>query len=113
MARVFLLEPPTVNIEKAHRFGDIIILMADIPRVSALDSDTYAGTVIEKLEEEEYNPKEDFFCLVGAMSSISVSIAAMVTRWKSVKCLLFNAGRGEYVVRTLGRWSYQSKWRKA
>lgn len=110
MARVFIIEPPSVNVSQAEKFGDIIILIKDQPRVSALDSDYYAGLVIEALEQHDYKPKEDYFCLVGAMSSIAVSVAAMVTRWKHIRCLVFNGSRNDYVLRTLGKWKYQSKW---
>ena len=111
MARVFIIEPPSVNVEKAERFGEIIILINDQPRVSALDSDYYAGLVIEALEGHDYSPKEDYLCLVGSMSSIAVSVAAMITRWKHIKCLVFNGSRSDYVLRTLGKWRYQDKWK--
>jgi len=112
MARVFIIEPPSVNVEKAERFGELIVLLTDQPRVSALNSDYYAGTVIEALEAEEFNPKEDYFCLVGSMSAIAVSIAAMITRWGHIKCLIFNGSRSDYVLRTLGKWRYQTKWKE-
>lgn len=110
MARVFIIEPPSVNVEKANRFGDIKILIKDQPRVSALDSDFYAGLVVEALEEQNYNPKEDYFCLVGSMSSIAVAVAAMVVRWGKIRCLVFHGSRSDYVLRTLGSWRYQNKW---
>jgi hypothetical protein len=110
MSRVFIVEPPCVNVEKAKKYGKLIILLQDQPRVSAIDCDYYAGSAIEALEKQEYNPKEDFFCLVGAMSSVTVVVAAMITRWGSIRALIFNGSRGEYVLRTLGKWRYREKW---
>lgn len=110
MARVFIIEPPSVNVEKAKNYGELVVLITDQPRVSALDCDYYAGLVVEALEAHDYNPKEDYFCLVGSMSSIAVSIAAMTTRYKAIRCLIFNGSRSEYVLRTLGKWRYQKRW---
>lgn len=115
MARVFIIETPCVNVEKAKRYGELVILLpesVDQPRVSALNSDYYAGLVIEALEKHEFNPKEDYLCLVGAMGVVAVAIAAMAVRWKSIRCLIFNASRSEYVLRTLGKWRYPSKWQE-
>jgi len=110
MARVFILEAPSVNVEKAGKFGKIVILLRGLSRVSALQSDFYAGEVIDSLEEKNFNPKEDFLCLVGSMSSIAISIAAMIKRWGNIKCLIYNGSRSEYVLRTLGRWRSDKKW---
>lgn len=113
MARVFIIEPPSVNVEKAERYGKLIVLLNEPPRISALNSDYYAGVVIEKLEEYEFNPKEDYVCIVGSSSSLVVSIAALITRYSSIMCLLFNASRSDYVLRTLGKWRYQKRWKES
>ena len=110
MARVFIIEPPTVNVDKAKRFGDIHILLKGEPRLSALDSDRFAGRVIEALEEFDFQPQDDYLGLVGPLSAVAISLAAMVTRWKGIRCLIYNGGRNDYVLRRVGRWAYQSKW---
>jgi len=115
MARVFILEKPTVNVTKAKHFGQICILLGkEKTRISALNCDDYAGLVIEKLEEAEFDPDQDMIGIVGASSSLVVALTAIVTRWKSgIRCLMFNANLNRYVVRTLGRWAYSTeKWEK-
>ena len=110
MSRVFIIETPSVNVEKANRYGQIVILINQPPKISALNSDYFAGMVIEELENHEFNPKDDYFCLVGSMSSIAVTVASLVVRWGDIRCLLFNASRNDYCVRTLGKWRATGKW---
>ena len=112
MGRVFIVESPTVNVTPAESWGEISVLYPEGVPVSPLDTDIYNGYVIEALEKEEFNPKDDMIVLVGPLISMSIVTAALTARFKVVKGLLYNANKNEYVLRILGRWKYVTKWKK-
>ena len=112
MSRVFIIEPPSVNVAMAESFGKLIVLFKDGLKISPLDSDFYAGAIIEALEEVDYDPKVDLICVVGPLSSMWVVGAALCTRFGPFQSLIFNGSRGQYVRRTVGKWKYTKKWKE-
>ena len=110
MNRVFVIEPPTVDISPARAYGQIVILFPSGLQKSPLDTDYYAGKVIAALREHQFDKDKDVLCLVGSMTSMAVLTAAMVARYKAFKSLIFNAEQKHYVLRVLGRWREVRRW---
>lgn len=112
MSRVFVIEPPTVNIEPAEAWGEVIVLFPEGSGMNPLDANVYAGRVIEKLEEEEFSPKNDMLLIVGPLIALTVCAGAIVSRFKTIRGLLYNPVKNEYVLRTIGRWQYVEKFKR-
>ena len=105
MARVFVVEAPTLDIRPASVWGEITVLFpSGVDELNPLDSEYYAGAVIAKLEEYGYDKVRDYICIVGSVTLIAVVLPALALRFKTFKALLYNVTKGEYVVRNLGRW---------
>lgn len=100
MIKVFIIEHPRNNIDvsKAANFGEIVYLFGkEDRRCSAWDHKRFGRRVLGRLKELNYNPEEDFICVVGAMLVIINSIIAIAQSQETFKLLLFNSIEDDYV----------------
>jgi len=98
--KVFIIEHPRNNIDvsKAKDFGQIVYLFdKDDRRCSAWDHKKFGRTVLGRLKELDYNPEEDYICIVGAVLIIINSIIAIAQNHETFTVLLFNSIEGVYI----------------
>lgn len=105
MSRVFILEPPKNNIDisRASEFGEIEFIFATGERrPSVFDTDVYSKQVLKILDEKNFEPGCDCFCVVGSFIKLITAVAAMIHKFKSINVLFYNALENEYVLRPIG-----------
>lgn len=110
MSRVFVIEPPQVNVESADEFGELVSLFRPNKLLSPMDAETLAGQIIEALEGQDYDTQEDYILIAGKLNVFAVALPAMAIRFGSFKALIYNKRTHTYHPKSLGRWLYSSKW---
>jgi len=103
MNKVFIIEHPRNNIDvsKSLAFGKIVYLFnREDRRCSAWDHKRFGRTVLGRLKELDYNPEEDYICIVGAMLIITNSIIAIAQKYETFTILLFNSIEDAYIPKT-------------
>ena len=106
-SRVFILERPrrALDISPAEVFGEIWELFNTQryeKRPSMFNTHEYGEEIIRRLTEAGYDPRRDCFCVVGSMVAMVVAIATLVSRYKTVRVLLYNSVSNEYIERLIG-----------
>lgn len=105
MTRVFLIEEPrgNINLTTARDFGTLQILFPlEEHRTSVFNCIEFGEHVISKLQEANFDNDNDLVCVCGSMVTVVVAMAAILTRYKRINVLFFNATVNHYVKRTLG-----------
>lgn len=98
--RVFILETPKAALDftGAERYGEVEMIFGHRDRRSSVfDVQNFGSDVIAKLEELEFNSKVDSLCVVGSMVSVTLAVAAVLSRWSRINLLLYNAPHSDYV----------------
>lgn len=99
--RVFILEPTALDVKTAEQFGDIVYVYPPGARRPGIWTESFALDVIAQLEKHEYNPREDYFAVVGHLVQMALTIAALSARWSVFQVLLYNSSARAYTTRTL------------
>ena len=92
MSRVFVVSNTNKDIERAHKFGEII----------RLDSDSGYEVVVEQMLEMGFNEEEDKVLLVGSMEIVTAVIARLVNIHELIHCVVYNPKRKDYYLTELG-----------
>lgn len=106
MPKVFIIEPVRqhIDVSKAQKFGDIIyVFEINDRRCSAFQIIHFGRTVLQRLEQLEFDPKLDFVCIVGAMLTVTIAIIAIAQRYDVFNVLLFNSVDDAYVEKRFDR----------
>ena len=101
-SRVFIIEPPRQNIDtsKAKQYGDIVYIFGhDDRRCSVWSHVSFGQTVLQRLEELNFDVEKDFVCIVGAMVTVLIAIVAVAQCYEKFSVLLFNRVDGSYVLK--------------
>lgn len=107
--RVFLIEPSRtdVDLNSTKGFGAVeFVFQPDRKREGAprhtfrpsmTSVNAYAKCFLEEIESRGYNPATDFFAMTGPLIAVSVSLSALLYRYKKIKVLIFVASMNGYV----------------
>ncbi len=109
MSRVILIEgTDRVDVTQAAKFGDLVYLFRTRERRGTLfEVSDYVRTLKTMLRQINYNPAQDFICIVGRMIPVTLlgmAVMSLVHQEKyssPIKLLLWNAVDDQYVVRVL------------
>lgn len=105
MGRVFVVEKPKahINISFCCQYGQIVYLFAKgDKRCSIFDVKEFGRAVLAKLEEHDFDPSEDYICIVGSLISSVLACVALSCVWDGYRVLLHNAVDGTYTVEEIG-----------
>lgn len=108
MARVFILQTPRrdMDVSKALSYGKIDVLFfaspTGSPRPSIFRVGEFSRALLKRLREASYDPDVDYFCIVGSIVSMTISVAALVNAYKKIRVLLYNSTQESYVARIIG-----------
>lgn len=100
MPKVFIIESlrRSVDISKANIFGDITyIFPKDTRRCGVFRHIEFGQTVLNRLDELEFDCYQDSICIVGTMVSMSISLVAIAQAYEEFNVLLFNSSDDMYV----------------
>lgn len=103
--KVFLIEQPrsNINLTTAEAFGDIHILFpVNERRTSVFNCAEFGEDVVRRLHLEHFCSRTDSICVAGSMITMIVAISAILTAFKKIDVLFFNATIDHYVKRTIG-----------
>lgn len=105
-SRVFLLETPKpdINVSLAEEFGTIHILFDhETRRSSVFRTNAFGREILEKLQEQEFDPTNDLICITGSLIGITVLIASLTTKYETFSVLLYSGKETRYVERRIGK----------
>jgi len=100
MCRVFVVEHPKPNLDinSAEEFGELtFIFEPNDRRCSAFHHVSFGRAILDKLESLNYNPNEDYICIVGSILVVSIAMITIAQAYPSFKALLFNSIDSCYV----------------
>ena len=102
MPKVFVLAPSEKDVSKASMYGQIVfVFRPDERRPSVWDAE-FALSALDRLEQEQYDPTNDYLLLVGNFIAIIAFVAAVAEQYYSPKALAFDMTRQTYVPIVLG-----------
>jgi len=105
MSRVMVLMPlggRSLDLTTAERYGEIeYIFQPGERRCSIFDVNKFVCTVIDILEEKKFDYKTDSVCIVGSMVPLVVASMGIARHYPSLRLLLFDSTKHEYVARTI------------
>ena len=104
--KVFLFEPTKSNIDlsTALTFGEIeYVFSPGERRCSVFNSAAYCKSVIDKLDQLEFDKDNDYVCAVGSIISVTTAIIAISQVYPNFNLLLFNSLESAYVARQFNR----------
>lgn len=102
--RVFLIEQPRpeTRLDDAKRFGQLVTVFdKDTRRTSVFNTEAYCEDLIERLEILGFDVDRDYVCVVGALVTVTVTVARIASRFGRISLLLFRANEEGYVERTI------------
>lgn len=106
--RVFIVEPTRKNLDHANLddFGEVTFIFKKWRSVNPFEVEQYSAELIRLMEEQEFNPSEDVFCIAGGLITLSVCLTAILRRYRTIKVLMFASLESAYVQRTLSVETY-------
>lgn len=102
MARAFLLEEHRLDVSQAAQFGSITCLFGSKRSRNSIWDSEFKCQILEAMNSENYDPKIDYFIVVGSMVPIAIAIATLVAFYGPIQVLLFSAVERQYISRTIG-----------
>lgn len=103
MPKVFILSPvanASIDVSKAAAFGDITYVFEhNDKRPSVFNHTAYGRAVIERMTTLGFDNQVDYFCCVGSMVSLAVTLVVLSYNNPTLRILLFDATHGEYVIK--------------
>lgn len=106
MSRVFLYQKPRrrISTDQLQVFGDIVYLFDEgDPRASIFKTEALNRQIVERLEEQGYNPQEDFFCASGSLISIAICASLLGAVYQRYRVVAFSSSEDRYVSMWLGQ----------
>lgn len=103
--RVIVIETPRdmSGLDKAGEYGDLRYLHTpEEPRPPMFAVLEYSTSVLEKLNDLEYDPLQDFIVMSGPSVTNYIGLAAIVAHCKTIRVLLWNANTRSYIERMIG-----------
>ena len=104
MSRVFILYPimnASIDTTRAQNFGDVAYIFdREDKRPSMFKHIEYGNAVLERLTALRFDPTVDYVCCVGSLVGMSVLLITLARTFSTLRVLLFDATKGEYVLRT-------------
>jgi len=101
--RVFVLEPTRHELSTAERYGEVVYALPRGARAPSIWAGDYADAVLDRLDEADYDPRVDYFCVAGSVVPVTQVVAALASIYDKFQVLFFDASRGGYAPKTLGR----------
>ena len=96
----FVTHSQRFNTRSADRFGKAVFVMDD-DTVSPFQTDRILRSIESRLQDEKFDPDNDFVALTGAHVFVALFLAHAVARYSSVKALLFDAKSSRYQERII------------
>ena len=100
--RVFIAECVSshIDLSKAEKYGEVVIVMKD-RGAPASETGAFLTRLQDRLDELKFDPTTDYFCVVGAILPVSISIAALLHRYDVISLLVYSTTTERYVERTI------------
>ena len=107
-SRVFLPEQIRRHIDLSHAetFGELCPLL---DHIDPFNTSSTIDNLTTSLTDQKFNPSHDYLCLAGRTLSVALALLAVVSKYKSVRALMFDARRSEYSVRVIGESNEQQE----
>lgn len=94
--RVFIPEEnQRYNFDAAKTYGELLF-MGEQGTVNPFKPDIEMDEMLNGLEDQDFDPKEDFLCLTGKSLVVALFLAAAVRKYGTVKTLMFDARVSAY-----------------
>lgn len=100
-SRVFVLEPCSLDISRAARFGEIVYIFRKGMRRRSIWDDEFKQEVMGALDENEYDPKKDYLLVAGHMVPLVLFISAALRHYTGINVLFYCSTDRDYVSRSL------------
>jgi len=108
MSRAFQLEPTSLDVTKAARFGEVVRLFNHPRQHPSPLKSVFAAEVVRRLLDEHFDPSRDYVIVTGAITPMVAMVAAVVAQFGEVRALCFDVSESvrDYVVVTMGERHY-------
>lgn len=100
MARVYVVHPTDNNISAASQYGPVCYITHRYVYGDEIDAANLMPIdFVQRLEKaaEEFNPEEDYFCLVGDHLQIVAFTAMLAARYDSFRVLRYDREAAGYL----------------
>jgi len=96
--RVFMLQPHKVDISPAFEYGQVRFIFKKGENRPSIWSDDFVEEVLNRLEDEEFNPQVDFLLAAGNFVPVVRAFAAIAKRYTPTpKVLFYDAVQARYL----------------
>jgi hypothetical protein len=107
-ARVFVLEPTELGLDKAGRHGPLRFLFPSARAHPSSLTSEFGASVVRELRTASFQPTRDLLCVTGKLSSMVAMVAAAVAEYGEVRTLCWDARESvrDYQIVTMGEHHY-------
>lgn len=100
--RVIVYEPTNLDIEKAHKFGNIEYMFNESDsRPSIWETEEFVEACSRRLDELKFDPNVDSFVVAGASVPLTAITSLMSRKYKEFKVLFWHSSVRDYLTRVL------------
>lgn len=100
--RVFILEPCQLDTSRTARFGQQVYLFGRDEKRSSIWDNAFKAEIAAALDKYRYDPKVDYFVVVGHMVPVVIATSVLTARFGTVKVLFYSSTDRDYVPKTIG-----------
>jgi len=102
MSKVFILEQVNFSLKNAEDYGELLYVFSPNSQRCSIWDREFGECVIDRLEENDYDPREDYLLVAGKIVSLSIVVASVAAAYGEIALLLFSSNLQRYVPRTIG-----------
>lgn len=99
--RVFIVEPCRLDVRNAAEFGTIEYLFDENDHRASIWTHDFLNEISNVLKKKKYDPSRDFFAVSGRLVPVTMAAIHILSLYKRVRFLFFNAVDRNYVEREL------------
>lgn len=96
--RVFAIEQHKFSLAPVREFGDVVQVFTQHERLPAMFSPDYRVEMLRRVGEQEFDPTRDYVVATGSTAQWTIALGALLSKYKHLKVLLFNATTRRYIV---------------
>ena len=102
MCRVFLFEETHLDISKLKDFGQVTYVFHTAEGRRPLRDEKLEDQIISQLTRFRFDPDKDYVAIVGQVLTVAIFVSAVVSTYRTVNALCFDANESSYYERGLG-----------